>query len=98
MQCDHHSTHDHDNKQEHHQQTHSQSQFFTNHRKNEVSMGIRQIQHLLPSVTQTEAFHSAAPPGNERLHLLQSGVVFEFFRIHKRGQSAHALRHSSSQK
>ncbi len=77
----------------HDEQAHPQTQLLADHRKNEVGVGIRKVEHFLPAVSETEAFHSAAPPRDQGLHLLQTGVVLKAFRIHERGKPAHSFRH-----
>ena len=54
-------------------------------------MGIRQVEHFLPSVTQTQTVHAPGPESEEGLPLLQAFAQLVFFRIEKRDDAAHTL-------
>ena len=65
------------------EQADPQSELLADHRKNEIGVRVGQVEHFLPAVAETETFHSAAAPRDQRLHLLQTGVLLEVFRIQK---------------
>ena len=50
--------------------------FLADHRKNEIGVRVGQVEHFLAAVAEAEPFDSAAAPGDQRLHLLQAGVLF----------------------
>ena len=67
--------------------------FLADHRENEVGVRVGQVEHFLPAVAEPETFDSAAAPRDQRLHLLQAGVLLEAFRIHESREPSHAFRH-----
>ena len=91
MQRNHDAANNYHNEQKNHQKTEPQAKFFADDWKNKIGVCVRQIQHLLATVPQSEAVHPAAAPGDQRLHLLQSGVVLVVLRMKKRGEAPHAL-------
>ena len=93
MQRDHRPADDDDDEEKHDEQTHPQTEFFADHRENEVGVRVGKVEHFLPAIPEAETFDSAAAPRDQRLHLLQAGVFFEAFRIHESGKPAHAFRH-----
>ena len=81
VQRDHDSADDDDDEQKDHEQTDPQTELFADHRKNEIGVRVGQIEHFLAAVAETESFHSAAAPRDQRLHLLQTGIFLEALRI-----------------
>src|SRR2546423_9144040 len=87
MERDHNSANDYDDEQKHDEQTDAQAELFADHRENEIGVRVREVEHFLPAVTETESIHSSATPRDERLHLLQSGVFFVALEIRERDQA-----------
>ena len=54
-------------------------------------MGIRQVEHFLPSITQTQTVHAPGSESEEGLPLLQPLAQLVFFRIEKRDDSSKTL-------
>src|SRR6185312_3337160 len=73
--------------------TETQSELFADDWKNEIGVRVRQVEHFLATVAEAKPVYSAAAQSDQRLHLLQTGVLFETFRIEKSGQAAHTFRH-----
>src|SRR5207245_5896038 len=90
MQRDDDSANNHNHKKKNDKQTDSQPELLTDHRKNEIGVRVRQIEHFLPAVSEPETFHSAATPGDQRLHLLKARVIFVALKIGERDQPLHA--------
>ena len=86
-----HAAHDDDDEQEDDEQTDAQAEFLADHREDKIGVSVRQIHHFLASISEAKPFHPAATPRDQRLHLLQAGVVLEAFRVHKRRQPCHAF-------
>src|SRR2546423_14246748 len=93
MQGDNHSANDDYYEKKNHQETDAQTKLFADNGKNEVGVRVGEIKHLLPAIAETESFHPAAAPREQRLHLLQTGILFEPLRIKKRREPSHSLRH-----
>src|SRR5207249_11382687 len=93
MERDHDPANNDGHKQKDHEQTEPQTKLFADNRKNEVCVRVREIKHLLATITQAKPFHSTTAPGDECLHLLQAGIFFEILRMEKAGESAHSFRH-----
>src|SRR5437868_14669291 len=94
MQRDHHPANDDDDKQKDDEQADAQSQFLADHWKNEIGVRVGQIEHFLATVAETKPFHTAAAPRDQRLHLLQTGILFVILRMYGREEAAHSLRHA----
>src|SRR5215472_11302244 len=92
MQGNHDAANNYHNEQKNHQKTESQAKFFADDWKNKIGVRIRQIEHLLSAVAQSKPFHPTAAPGDQSLHLLQSGVVLVVLRMKKCGEPPHAFR------
>src|SRR5437773_9306457 len=93
VQRNHHSANDDDDKQEDYEQAETQTKLFTDDRKNEIGMRVREIKHFLAAVAETEPVDAATAERNQGLHLLQAGVFFETLRIEKCREPTHPLRH-----
>src|SRR5437762_9428059 len=89
MQRDDDSANDHNDEKKNDQQAHPKAKLLANHRKNEIGVRVGQVEHLLAAIAETESFHSAAAPGDQRLHLLQAGVFLVALEICKRDQPLH---------
>src|SRR5512133_3600509 len=57
-------------------------------------MRVGKVEHFLAPVAEAEPFHSTASPGDQRLHLLQTGVLLVIFRMQKGKEAAHSLWHA----
>src|ERR1044071_8967256 len=93
MQRNHHPADNDYDKEKHDEQTDSQTKLLADHRENEVGVGVGKVEHLLTAISEPETFHPATAPRDQSLHLLQSGVLFEAFGIHKRREPGHPFRH-----
>ena len=91
MQRNHDAANNYHNEQKNHQKTKPQTKLFADDWKNKICVRIRQIQHLLPTIAQPKPVHPAAAPGDQRLHLLQAGIVLVILRMKKSGEPSHAL-------
>ena len=98
VERDHHPADDDHDEEKDDEQADAQAKLLADHRKNKVGVRVGQVEHLLPALAEPEPFHPATAPGDQGLHLLQTGVVLKFLGIHESGESRHSLRHMGRDK
>ena len=92
VERDRHPANDDEDEKKNDEQTEAQTQLLAHDRENEVSVSVGQVGHFLPAVAETETVDSAAPPGDQRLHLLQAGRQLVLLRMEERQEPAIAFR------
>lgn len=73
----------------------SQSEFLADHREDKIGMGIRQIEHLLPPLSQSESVESPRSEGDKSLPLLKPLSELILLGMKETGQPGIALRNKA---